>query len=591
MRLPRLIVVLLLALAAAAPAAAATPAENLHALFAEEWRLRLEESPLLATSVGVHAYDDRLDDASAAAIEEAAERRQGFLDRLHRVDPTALGTQDRISYRMFERQMEDVIAEWRFGGHEIPLNSDSGFHTGLTFLPREMPFDSAAAYGRYVARLRQVPRYFDQQIANMRRGLARGMTLPREVLGGLDATIAAHVVADPAESVFFAPFESFPSTMPAAERERLTAAGAAAIREAVVPAYAKLLAFWTDEYVPGARATLGARELPDGEAYYAHLVRRFTTLDLDARAIHQLGLAEVERIRGEMDAILETVGFDGSYAELLDFLRTDPRFYAETPQDLLERAAWIAKTMDGKLPALFGRLPRLPYTVEPVPEHIAAGYTAGRYVPPPTDGIRPGIYWVNTYDLPSRPLYTLEALTLHEAVPGHHLQHAIAQELVDLPEFRRHTYLSAFGEGWGLYAEWLGIEAGFYQDPYSDFGRLTYEMWRACRLVVDTGMHALGWSRQRAHDYMASHTALSLHEVGTEIDRYVTWPGQALAYKMGELEIKRLRRLAELELGDRFDVRDFHDAVLRNGALPLPLLADEIERYIAAEKESSPHAS
>ncbi|HEX2164000.1 MAG TPA: DUF885 domain-containing protein [Thermoanaerobaculia bacterium] len=576
----------LLALLTAAPAAA-TPAEELHALFAEEWRLRLSESPLLATSVGVHTYDDRLDEVSPEAIEAAAERRRGFLERLHRVDPAALDTQDRISYRVFERQMEDVLSDWRFGAHQIPLNSDSGFHSSLTFLPREMPFDTSAAYERYVARLRQVPRYFDQQIDNLRAGLARGMTLPREVLGGIDATIAAHVVADPAESVFHAPFESFPATMPAAERERLAAAGAAAIRDAVVPAYAELLAFWNDEYVPGARATLGARELPDGEAYYAHLVRRFTTLDVDARAVHELGLAEVERIRGEMDAILAATGFEGSYAEFLDFLRSDPRFYAETPQDLLERAAWIAKTMDGKLPALFATLPRLPYTVEPVPEHIAPKYTAGRYVPPPADGIRPGVYWVNTHDLASRPLFTLEALTLHEAVPGHHLQHAIAQELADLPDFRRHSYISAFGEGWGLYAEWLGIEAGFYQDPYSDFGRLTYEMWRACRLVVDTGLHALGWSRQRAHDYMAARTALSLHEVDTEIDRYVTWPGQALAYKMGEIEIKRLRRLAERELGPRFDVRRFHDAVLRNGSVPLPVLAEEIERFVAAEKGPS----
>jgi uncharacterized protein (DUF885 family) len=292
----------------------------------------------------------------------------------------------------------------------------------------------------------------------------------------------------------------------------------------------------------------------------------------------------VARIRGEMDGIIAEVGFEGTYAEFLDFLRTDPRFYAETPQDLLERAAWIAKTMDGKLPALFLTLPRLPYTVEPVPEHIAPKYTAGRYVSPPMGSTRPGLYWVNTYDLPSRPLYTLEALTLHEAVPGHHLQGALAQELDDLPDFRQHSYLSAFGEGWGLYAEWLGIEAGFYQDPYSDFGRLTYEMWRACRLVVDTGVHALGWSRQRALDFMAANTALSLHEVSTEIDRYISWPGQALAYKMGEIEIKRLRAEAERELGPRFDVRRFHDAVLLNGSVPLPVLAEQIARYIAGAK-------
>jgi uncharacterized protein (DUF885 family) len=320
-------------------------------------------------------------------------------------------------------------------------------------------------------------------------------------------------------------------------------------------------------------------------------VRHFTTLDHGPDAIHALGLAEVARIRGEMDGIIEEVGFEGTYAEFLDFLRTDRRFYAETPEDLLERAAWIAKTMDGKLPALFLTLPRLPYTVEPVPEHIAPKYTAGRYVSPPKGSTRPGIYWVNTYDLPSRPLYTLEALTLHEAVPGHHLQGALAQELEDLPDFRQYSYLSAFGEGWGLYSEWLGIEAGFYQDPYSDFGRLTYEMWRACRLVVDTGVHALGWSRQRALDFMAANTALSLHEVSTEIDRYITWPAQALAYKMGEIEIRRLRAKAEGELGQRFDVRRFHDAVLSNGSVPLPVLAEQIDAFIAAEKGREDPAS
>lgn len=575
----------------AAPLAGATPAEELHALFAEEWELRLAESPLLATSVGVHDHDARLDELGTEAIEAAAEKRGAFLDRLHEIDPSGLDTQDRISYRIFESQLRDVVADWRFGAHQIPFNSDSGFHTSLTFLPREMPFDSVGAYESYIARLRQFPRHFDQQIANMRSGLARGMSQPREVLDGIEATIAAHVVAEPAESVFHAPFTRFPATMPQAARERLTAAGAEAIRGSVVPAYSNLLAFWRDEYLPGARTTLGASELPEGEEYYADRIRHFTTLDLDAEAIHALGLAEVARIRGEMEAIIEGVGFEGSYAEFLDFLRTDPRFYAATPQDLLERAAWIAKTMDGKLPALFGTLPRLPYTVEPVPDHLAPKYTTGRYVAAPKGSTQPGIYWVNTYDLPSRTLYTLEALTLHEAVPGHHLQIALAQELDDLPDFRQHSYLSAFGEGWGLYAEWLGVEAGIYQDPYSDFGRLTYEIWRACRLVVDTGVHAFGWSRQQARDFMAANTALSLHEVGTEIDRYISWPAQALAYKMGEIEIKRLRTRAESALGERFDVRRFHDAVLLNGPLPLPLLAEQIDRYIASEKGREDPAS
>ncbi len=557
---------------------------QLHALFDEEWKLRLEESPMLATSVGVHDFNDQLDDPSAAAIERAAERRRKILERLAAIDESDLDTQDRISYRIFEAQMRDLIDDARFGSHQIPINTDSGFHSSLAFMPRSMPFFTLDDYENYIARLRQFPRYFSQHTTNMRTGLKRGMTLPREVLGGIDESIAAHVVEDPASSVFYAPFESIPATIPEEDRIRLMAEGATVISESVVPAYAAFLTFWNDEYVPGARTSLGASDLPDGAQYYEYLINHFTTLDMSAKEIHEIGLSEVARIRSEMDAVIEEVGFEGTFDEFLAFLRTDPRFYAETPQDLLERAAWIAKTMDGKLPALFGTLPRLPYTVEPVPAHIAPKYTAGRYVAPAKGSTQPGLYWVNTWGLQSRPLYTLEALTLHEAVPGHHLQGALAQELEELPAFRQYSYLSAFGEGWGLYSEWLGLEAGFYEDPYSNFGRLTYEMWRACRLVVDTGVHAFGWTRDEAVEFMSENTALSLHEVSTEIDRYITWPGQALAYKMGELEIRRLREKAERELGAKFDVREFHDAVLLHGSVPLPVLRDQIDRYIIEER-------
>ncbi len=316
-------------------------------------------------------------------------------------------------------------------------------------------------------------------------------------------------------------------------------------------------------------------------------MRQYTTLDLSPEEIHQIGLAEVERIDKEMQEVIRKTGFQGNFAAFLQLLRTDPRFYAKTPDQLLKEAAWIAKRMDGKLPALFGKLPRVPYTVQPVPDHIAPKYTSGRYVGSPEGSTQPGIYWVNTYMLESRPLYNLEALTLHEAVPGHHLQIALNKELSDLPEFRRFNYLSAFGEGWGLYSEWLGLEAGFYTDPYSNFGRLTYEMWRACRLVVDTGMHAKGWTRQQAIDYLASHTALPLHEVETEIDRYISWPGQALAYKMGELKIRELRAKAEAELGPKFDVRAFHDAVLANGPVPLPVLEEQIRAHVAARRAAA----
>ncbi len=398
-------------------------------------------------------------------------------------------------------------------------------------------------------------------------------------------TVPARVGDKPEDSVFYAPFTRFGVGVPEPRRAALAQAGAAAVREAVVPAYRSFLEFMVETYIPGARTTLGARDMPDGEAYYASRIRAFTTLDdITAEEIHEIGLAEVARIRAEMQAIIDGVGFEGDFAAFLKFLRTDPRFYAATPEALLKEASWIAKRMDAALPSLFGRLPRQPYGVAPVPAAIAPKYTGGRYVGAPAGSTQPGWYWVNTYALESRPLYILEALTLHEAVPGHHLQNALAQEQEGLPAFRRVMYHSGFGEGWGLYSERLGLEAGFYTDPYSNFGRLTYEMWRACRLVVDTGVHAFGWSRERMLRYLADHTALSLHEVGTETDRYISWPGQALAYKLGELTIRRLRADAEAALGPRFDLRTFHDAVLANGSVPLAVLEQVVAEYIATAR-------
>jgi uncharacterized protein (DUF885 family) len=357
-------------------------------------------------------------------------------------------------------------------------------------------------------------------------------------------------------------------------------AGRTAVANGAIAGYREFLEFFEKEYQPGARTSLGATEFPQGRAYYQQKIREFTTLDLTPDQIHQIGLREVERISGEMRAVIRDTGFKGDFAAFLQFLRTDPRFYAKTPEQLLERASRIAKRMDGKLPSLFRTLPRLPYTVDPVPADIAPKYTTGRYVSAPQGSKQPGIYWVNTYKLEVRPFYNLEALTLHEAVPGHHLQIALSRELGSLPNFRRYSYISAFGEGWGLYSEWLGLEAGFYTDPYDNFGRLTYEMWRACRLVVDTGLHAKGWTRQQAIDYMATRTALPLHEVTTEVDRYISWPGQALAYKLGELKIKELRKRAESALGARFDVRDFHDVVLGSGAVPLNVLEANVDAWV-----------
>jgi uncharacterized protein (DUF885 family) len=569
---------------AAAALAAEGAAERFHALLAEAWEADLRENPLLATSVGDHRYDDRLPSLLPADLERRASVARAQLLRLRAVDRGALSPADRVSHEMFERRLRETLEEHRFRTWRIPITSDSGFHTEIARLHQEMPLANTRDYENYLARLRAIPAWFDHNVAFLRDGLRTGFTVPRVALRGYDRTIGAHVVETPEESVFWKPFATFPTGVPEPERERLRAEGREAIRRSVLPAFRSLLAFFTGEYLTGARDTIAAADLPEGRAYYEYLVRRYTTLDVTADEVHRIGLVETERIAAEMRAAMGRTGFTSSFAGFLELLRTDPRFYARTPDDLLQRAAWIAKRMDGALPSLFGRLPRQPYGVEPVPEDLAPRYTGGRYVPAPLDGPRGGTYWVNTHALDSRPLYTLEALTLHEAVPGHHLQIALAKELLDLPPFRRHAYVDAFGEGWGLYAERLGLEAGFYADPYGDFGRLTYEMWRACRLVVDTGIHAQGWTRKRAVDFMAERTALSRHEIETEVDRYISWPGQALAYKMGELKIRELRARAERELGPRFDVRAFHDALLANGAVPLPTLERVVEEFIAGAR-------
>ena len=407
---------------------------------------------------------------------------------------------------------------------------------------------------------------------NMRVGMERGWVLPKVVLKGYESTISAHIVTDPEQSVLYEPFLSFPSSVPEEDHERLRQLGRSAISESVVPGYQAFYDFMVEEYLTACIDSIAASDRPNGVEYYAQRVKFNKTLDLTPQEVHDIGLAEVARIRTEMEEIVKQTGFDGNFDSFLEFLRTSPQFYPKTPRDLLREASYIAKRMDAKLPSLFNTLPRLPYGVAAVPEHIAPKYTAGRYVGPPENSTQPGYYWVNTYKLDSRPLYALTALSLHEAVPGHHLQNALAREQATQPNFRRHDYISAFGEGWGLYSEWLGVEAEMYDDLYSHFGRLTYEMWRACRLVVDTGMHALGWSRSDTLRYLSENTALSIHEITTETDRYISWPGQALSYKMGEIKIRDLRKRAEERLGSRFDVRDFHDWVLENGSIPLDIL-------------------
>jgi uncharacterized protein (DUF885 family) len=589
--LPRLALILgLFALAYPCVARAQGASADLKALLAEAWDFRLEEDPLFATYVGDSRYDDRLPAVAPADFERRAAFARRARERLAAIDRAALGPDDRVSYDMFKRDLGDDLAEVDFKTWRMPLNAEGSFHSDFARLPSRARFATAKDYERYIARLEAFAAYARQQVANMRQGLRDGFTQPRVILKGFEDTITTHIVSDVEKSVFWKPFAAIPTTVSEADRARLRAAGRAAIETQVIPAYRSFLEFMTKEYVPGARATIGASELPRGREYYAWSVKHFTTLEMTPDQVHELGRQEVARIRAEMQDVLKQVKWERGFPAFLQFLRTDPRFYPKTPEELLKAASFIAKQMDGKLPSLFKTLPRQPYGVVPVPADIAPKYTAGRYSGSPIDSRRAGEYWVNTYALDTRSLYNLEALTLHEAVPGHHLQTSLAQELRDLPPFRRHGYVNAFGEGWGLYSERLGLEAGFYQDPYSNFGRLTYEMWRACRLVVDTGMHAKGWTRDQTLQFLSENTALSLHEVETETDRYIGWPGQALAYKMGELKIRELRKRAEDALGPRFDVREFHDAVLKNGSVPLSVLEGQIDEFIAKAREAAPAA-
>ena len=570
-----------LAGAPAALAKASTADQQFQSIYEKEWKWRVESLGNVDEDSDNSAGNDHLPDVSAAAQAERLKIWTDVLQQLDTIDPAQLSPDNRINLAVYRPQVENLAAEVRLRGYEMPFNSDSSFWSDLGFMARQQ-MHSVGDYDAYIARLNDVPRYFDQQIDNMRAGLVRGFSVPRAVLDGRDVSIAAMAgLKDPTTANFYEPFKQLPAQIQAAEQQRLRAAAATAIGQRMVPAYAKLLKFFREEYVPQARTTLAAEVMPDGQAYYRQQIREYTTLDLDPQQIHRIGLDEVARIQAEMDAIIRQVGFKAPPGEkvfpaFLHFLRTDPQFYATTPQALLDRAAWISKRVDGQVGKLIGTLPRGRFTIIPVPADIAPFWTSGR------GGA--DTYWLNTYNLPARPLYNLPALTLHESSPGHSLQGALAKEQAQQPDFRRRNYISAYGEGWGLYSEKLGKEMGIYETPYEDFGRLTYEMWRACRLVIDTGLHHQGWTRDRALAYLRDRTALSEHEVTTEVDRYISWPGQALSYKLGELAIVRLRAQAERELGDRFDIKAFHDAVLSQGSVPLPVLEQQIQAFIAESK-------
>lgn len=557
---------------------------ELYQIFSDARQYELDTNPISATYAGNHKLNDHMPSVSNEQMDKNLNFLKSIILRLEMIQLNTLSKKDKINHKIFYRIVNSKIKSIEYKDYYMPFNADSGFHTGLARLYKAMPFKTVKNYQDYISRLLDFPRYFDEQISNMALGIKTGISIPKIVLEGYEVTIKTHVVDSYEKSVFFEPFRSIPNSFTTEQQVAIRKQGQQAVMNGAVKAYASFLDFFLNQYYPNARKSLGASELPGGIDYYKFKIEHFTTLNLSAQEIHEIGLNEVSRIRNEMEAVIKSVNFKGSFSDFLNFLRTDPQFYATTSKDLLKEASYIAKRIDAKLPTLFNKLPRLPYGVAPVPEDLAPKYTGGRYVGPAEGSKEPGYYWVNTYKLDVRPLYNLEALTLHEGVPGHHLQNSIASEIDDLPEFRKDLYLSAFGEGWGLYSEYLGIEAGFYTDPYSNFGRLTYEMWRACRLVVDTGIHAMGWSRQRVINYLSDNTALPIHECTTETDRYIAWPGQALSYKIGELKIKELRKFAEKELGKEFDVRNFHDTVLGSGSVPLNVLEDQVKDWVASQK-------
>ena len=564
---------------------------SLATILEEVWETRMREWPQFATRSGDDRYNSQLAEIGLRASHRRAKQDHRFLERLDAITPEELTPQERLEYDLLHRKLSNSLEENQAKTHLMPIDGRTGFHISFPELPEWMPLESLQDYEDYLARLGAFPAYAEGHIELMREGMRQGIVVPAVILEGSDESVSAHVVEDPKLSLLYKPFKEFPSSIPESEHERLRAVAVEAISESIVPTYQRFGRFLAEEYVPNCRATIGASALPGGRDYYRFCVRKFTTLDTTPEEVHELGLAEVARIRSEMDGIIQEVGFEGHFAAFVEHLRSEKQFYAASEEEFLAACAAILKKADGEMPALFGALPRMPYGLKPVPDYIAPKTTAAYYQRPNGDGSKAGFFFLNTFDLSSRPKYTLEALALHEAVPGHHLQIALQQELEGLSPLRKNGGFTAFVEGWALYAERLGLEMGFYEDPYSDFGRLTMEIWRAARLVVDTGIHYKGWTREQAIEFLSANSAMSKHNIRAEVDRYIGWPGQALAYKSGELKIRELRALAENQLGKDFDVRSFHDTVLKNGAVPLDVLDRLVREWIDDQLADQPNPS
>ena len=517
--------------------------------------------------------------------EERFETYANFCDslkvELNKIDSKKLNEDDLISYNLLEFVLNETVIKYKYKTHWNPILSDGGFHSSLTY--RVRPITNKKSALSYLKLLKSIPNYLNQQSTLIKKGIDAGISQPLVIFKGYQSTYEKHITLTAEENFYYTPFKNLPKQLSDYEKDSLIKAAKDIVLYDVIPAFKNVKDFFENIYYPNTRKSIGVSETPNGKEYYQSRIDYYTTLNETPKSIHEKGLKEVARIRKKMESIVDEVKFKGDLKQFITFLRKDPQFYAKTPEELLKHARNIAKKLDEQLPRYFKTLPRKPYGVAPVPEAIAPKYTGGRYIGTSPESTDPGYYWVNTYNLPSRPLYVIPSLTAHEAVPGHHLQGALNQELPEtIPKFRRNLYLSAYGEGWGLYTEYLAEEMGIYTTPYEHFGKLTYEMWRACRLVVDTGIHAFGWTREKAVNFMADNTALSLHEVNTEIDRYISWPGQALAYKIGELKIRELRQKAQEKLGSRFDIREFHEIILEKGTVTLGILEDRINKYIGS---------
>ncbi|WP_144395095.1 DUF885 domain-containing protein [Pleionea sediminis] len=562
----------------------ANTSESLHELF-EKYSSYVRDlsprvdHPLNEMSKGGFA------DISPQAYQQQVKTYRQLLSQLKSIDRESLSEQDKVNFDMFDFRLTSDIENIVHESYLFPMYGDTGFYFDLLRMGETAEIKTKEDAIFYIEKIEAIDSYFKRWQSNLELGVKKGKLMPDVVLVDFEKPLERLVSENIEEHPLMQPLDALQKIMNESDAQKLYKRAVIAIDKAVEPAVHSFVEFLVNDYLPQGRKSIAIYDIPGGDAYYRSQIKYYTTLSLSADKVHAIGMREVDRIRQQMMKVIQDAKFKGSFSEFIEYLRTDPKFYAKSPEELLKEAAYIAKKMDGALPRFFTKLPRQPYTVEPVPASIAPRYTTGRYVDAPLDSQRPGTYWVNTYALDKRPLYVLEALTLHEAVPGHHLQNALTKELQNLPKFRRDSYLSAYGEGWALYCEKLGIEAGFYQSPYSEFGRLSYEMWRAIRLVVDTGMHAKGWSREKAIQFMEDNTALSKHNVKTEIDRYIAWPGQALSYKMGELKILELREKAEQRLGKQFDIRAFHDEILSYGPVTLPILEKLMNQWIEKQAD------